>query len=298
MLSLPSREPVGLRAAFGAAAAVALVSCLGCAEAEPGPPPRRPAQARQGPAPANPPLHSTTDNDVLMRDAISTFNRLADIYSTITDAPTARAAAPDIYPSSRRRVELQGRLSALKQKISAEEDDRLQQRYGRQVTEAAMRLTREVERVDAIPGAHAALLAERQRLGVAGHGAELSASSAEDRGSGGREPAVGNDASASVTVPQPAERASPDVPERINLLRRIDPARAQIQGEWRFERGVLVSPLSNPARLQIPYPPPERYQLMAVAERGAGSEAFSMVLVVGGHQVLAMIDGYGGNTSG
>ena len=84
----------------------------------------------------------------------------------------------------------------------------------------------------------------------------------------------------------------------VNLLEAIDPSRDRVLGIWSKQNGTLISPPARPARLTIPYNPPASYELTAVVERIQGKEAISFGLVVGGRDVFAIIDGYGGGVSG
>jgi WD40 repeat protein len=79
----------------------------------------------------------------------------------------------------------------------------------------------------------------------------------------------------------------------IDLLKLIDPARDTVQGEWALKDGVLEpTKKAYPARLQIPYSPPEEYDVTLVAERTEGKESINLGLFGGGHQFQVVIDGW------
>jgi len=65
----------------------------------------------------------------------------------------------------------------------------------------------------------------------------------------------------------------------IDLLVLIDPAKDAVAGAWRFEAGVLVSDSAGYSRLQIPFLPPEEYDLTVTCQRGEedGSLGFGLV---------------------
>jgi hypothetical protein len=63
---------------------------------------------------------------------------------------------------------------------------------------------------------------------------------------------------------------------KVDLLKLINPLkpRHMVKGEWRFDDKALVSPLDEFARVQVPYAPPEEYDLRVVAERLQGDDTF------------------------
>jgi WD40 repeat protein len=79
----------------------------------------------------------------------------------------------------------------------------------------------------------------------------------------------------------------------VDLLKLIDPARDAVQGEWALKDGVLEpTKPASPARVQIPYSPPEEYDLTLVAERTEGKESINLGLFGGGRQFQVVIDGW------
>ncbi|HLY74005.1 MAG TPA: hypothetical protein VKU80_07785, partial [Planctomycetota bacterium] len=83
------------------------------------------------------------------------------------------------------------------------------------------------------------------------------------------------------------ERAS------VDLLRLIDPAKDAIIGEWTIDHGALVSPSLPWARVQIPYSPPEEYEIAVTIERRQGDNALG-IGCYHGTTFAMLIDGYPG----
>ena len=85
----------------------------------------------------------------------------------------------------------------------------------------------------------------------------------------------------------------------VDLLGRIDPKRDAVEGDWRQSNQVLTFAGDKEwSRIQIPYHPPEEYDLTVVAERVRGIEILILGLVVGGKQATVVLDGWGGGVSG
>ena len=85
----------------------------------------------------------------------------------------------------------------------------------------------------------------------------------------------------------------------VNLLRMIDPKSDAVLGQWKIENGVLTCAPLPLARLQVPYQPPEEYDLTVVVSRRSGADAILVGLVGGGVQFAVSIDtfsGQGGST--
>jgi hypothetical protein len=79
----------------------------------------------------------------------------------------------------------------------------------------------------------------------------------------------------------------------IDLLALIEPRRDTLEGQWvRLDR-TLFSNVSYPASLQIPYLPPEEYDLALVVEQVSevtANQSLNIGLVVGGQQCHATIN--------
>jgi hypothetical protein len=82
---------------------------------------------------------------------------------------------------------------------------------------------------------------------------------------------------------------------QVDLLKSLDPAKDGVAGTWKLENGVLISPQERFARIQIPYLPPEEYDLKIVGERKSRSGAGGLYvgLVHGERQVGAEVDSGG-----
>ena len=84
----------------------------------------------------------------------------------------------------------------------------------------------------------------------------------------------------------------------VDLLRLVDPRVDAINGSWKSERGVLISPQEWFGRIQLRYAPPEEYDLKLVVERKVHDEDFYVGLVKGDAQVGLCIDaGHGSYTT-
>lgn len=84
-----------------------------------------------------------------------------------------------------------------------------------------------------------------------------------------------------------------------DLLALIDLKQDIVEGEWTVMEGALVCTQKRPwARVQIPYAPPDEYDLTLVAERREGLEAINIGLARGDRQFHAVVDGWSGTMSG
>lgn len=84
----------------------------------------------------------------------------------------------------------------------------------------------------------------------------------------------------------------------INLVQRIDPKRDAISGSWQLSQGGLRVSLSTaPCILEVPYEPPEEYDVHVTVERVEGTDFFMIGLVAGGKQFGVTLDGYEGKVS-
>lgn len=81
--------------------------------------------------------------------------------------------------------------------------------------------------------------------------------------------------------------------EPVDLLAIVDPARdSSLEGEWQLREGMLISPPKGKAWLQIPYVPPDQYDLTLAVERITGVQSVRLGLVLGGRQCFAKIDAW------
>ena len=76
-------------------------------------------------------------------------------------------------------------------------------------------------------------------------------------------------------LPPPSELMWTEAPQ---LLKLVDPARDAAAGAWRAEKGVLVSSASPRARIEIPWRPPEEYDLKVTFVRRQGTEDVAILL--------------------
>src|SRR5258708_35882143 len=71
---------------------------------------------------------------------------------------------------------------------------------------------------------------------------------------------------------------------------------ACVSGEWTMQGRTLASSLGTYARFQLPYEPPEEYDLLVRASRTSGT---AFILGLGGRDpVMLTIDGSGGAMTG
>lgn len=84
----------------------------------------------------------------------------------------------------------------------------------------------------------------------------------------------------------------------IDLLPLIDPAKHSRNGAWRKENGVLISPQSDYQSLALPVTPSKRYRIEIVATRAQGDFNLDLGLVVNGHDVRLVFDGFDERVSG
>jgi hypothetical protein len=74
-----------------------------------------------------------------------------------------------------------------------------------------------------------------------------------------------------------------------DLLKMIDLSRDVVSGSWQLQNGVLISDKSDPAKLQLPYHPPEEYDFKIVFTPISGEEKVIQICQAGGHQFLLQI---------
>lgn len=85
----------------------------------------------------------------------------------------------------------------------------------------------------------------------------------------------------------------------INLLSLLDLREDTVSGTWKLESRVLVSPPDRLARMQIPYLPPEEYDLTVEVERVSEKEGSLHIGLLGaGRQFILTCDGWAGDIVG
>jgi hypothetical protein len=83
----------------------------------------------------------------------------------------------------------------------------------------------------------------------------------------------------------------------IDLLKLIDLEKDKVDRPWTFEEGKLVSAGRPFSRIQIPYIPPEEYEIHAVVEARTHGNLLNMGLAVGERQFMLILDGNAGGVS-
>jgi len=79
-------------------------------------------------------------------------------------------------------------------------------------------------------------------------------------------------------------------PPSVDLLKMIDPRQDAVAGAWTFKDRKLVTPARPFDRIQIPYVPPDEYDITVVAERLGGSNSLNLGLAVGDAQFMVILD--------
>jgi hypothetical protein len=81
-------------------------------------------------------------------------------------------------------------------------------------------------------------------------------------------------------------------PGTLNLLKLVDLKLDVVSGDWTLDGGVLQCSPSEFARMQIPYTPPDEYDLTVTVERRQGGDATAVGLVHGNANFAFWIDGH------
>jgi hypothetical protein len=98
------------------------------------------------------------------------------------------------------------------------------------------------------------------------------------------------------TAPTPAPTAGAG---EINLIPLIDPKVDTVHGQWSVEGGKLTCLARFQfARIQVPYLPPEEYDLTLVATRTDNIESINIGLAQGANQFQFHFDAWGGQIAG
>ena len=84
----------------------------------------------------------------------------------------------------------------------------------------------------------------------------------------------------------------------VNLLRLIDTGRDSVRGIWVRKGSVLVTPLEIDSLLQIPYIPPQEYDLEIVAQWLGGNDGLGIGLASGRSQVMMVMGSWGHTLNG
>jgi hypothetical protein len=83
----------------------------------------------------------------------------------------------------------------------------------------------------------------------------------------------------------------------IDLLKLIDVRKDAVGGKWRFDGATLIAPTVRFGRIQIPYRPPEEYDVTLVAERLEGANSVVLGLLAGERQFALVIDAFDHDTT-
>ena len=84
--------------------------------------------------------------------------------------------------------------------------------------------------------------------------------------------------------------AGPPAAGAIDLLALIDPAKDAVDGAWTKEPGGLRSAAGDHVRLQIPYVPPDEYDLRVSLTRGSSADGLAFGMSRGGVQWTVFVD--------
>jgi serine/threonine protein kinase len=99
-------------------------------------------------------------------------------------------------------------------------------------------------------------------------------------------------------MPSPVAAPAANAKGAVDLLALIDPTKDSTVGNWKVTSKVLVSPLVQNSMLQVPYVPPEEYDLDAVVELKDGGDGFGIGLAQGNSQVMMVIGSWGQTANG
>ena len=91
--------------------------------------------------------------------------------------------------------------------------------------------------------------------------------------------------------------AEPDT-KPVDLLKMINLNRHVVKGRFVAHRRALVSDASQTCMLQVPYIPPEEYDIELDAERLRGTDNIQIAAPIGGNQPALVIDAMGSTISG
>lgn len=86
--------------------------------------------------------------------------------------------------------------------------------------------------------------------------------------------------------------------EPVDLLKIVAPLRHTVHGRWAVYQRSIVSATKDVCAVQLPYEPPEEYDLEIEAERLKGTDALIVVLPIGRNQPSVVLDGGAGTVGG
>jgi hypothetical protein len=85
--------------------------------------------------------------------------------------------------------------------------------------------------------------------------------------------------------------------EEVDLLSLIRTDGHAVAGTWTREGATLVTPSIAWGRLQVPYVPPEEYDLKLTVQRTRGLDSLNLGLSTGRRQFMVIVDGDTGSAS-
>jgi len=85
--------------------------------------------------------------------------------------------------------------------------------------------------------------------------------------------------------------------DTVDLLKLIDVGKDSVGGKWKFDGPTLLTPTVRFGRIQIPYRPPEEYDVTLVAERLEGANSVVLGLLAGERPFSLVIDAFDHDTT-
>ncbi|HET6884539.1 MAG TPA: protein kinase [Pirellulales bacterium] len=85
-------------------------------------------------------------------------------------------------------------------------------------------------------------------------------------------------------------RAPTTISAEVDLLKKINPKRDSLRGDWQFKLGKLYMPAIDSAQLEIPYSFPDEYELTAIVESPGRRDTLTIGLPVAGAVTTLMVD--------
>lgn len=92
---------------------------------------------------------------------------------------------------------------------------------------------------------------------------------------------------------QARDSSGPPRRSTVDLLRLIALPKGVVQGEWKFDGRTLVCPPVAFARVEVPYVPPDEYDVRVVLERKGKGNSLNLGLARGERQFILILDGVG-----
>ncbi|MHC4403508.1 MAG: hypothetical protein ACYTG0_27945 [Planctomycetota bacterium] len=105
-----------------------------------------------------------SDADGVNAELFALLDETADLFASIRDESSARAAAPKFVSIEKRKQEVQEKLQQWQATLSAEESRRLADQHGRELMARTQRVVQETQRLQAMPEVWNALQEEAQAL--------------------------------------------------------------------------------------------------------------------------------------